>query len=279
MVFLADDAMKLQYKDITASVSFCSAARFSIPSFARLLGTRLPLISTEFFRLICYALLQNSSLTCITCGAGTRCREFFYSSTVRTDAQSRAELECPRARVPYVAGWELPLATTMRAHALPSNSASSLAAYGHSNSPSEPPRLPAEEEPPLPSTARTRQHRTTTTVTFSADTSIPVPSIEHTCDCERSRHPNSRYPPTHGRPTLYCRPWLRIPSNRSACTVGGPLRPHVDQASWCHGRVPYRGFVPRCGAVSLMPSTPTIAPDGPQSSRYSSAPTSEVEDR
>lgn len=51
-------------------------------------------------------------------GAGRSGRENFDSLIVRTDAQSCAGLESPRARVPYMARGEFAPATTMRADAL-----------------------------------------------------------------------------------------------------------------------------------------------------------------
>ena len=42
----------------------------------------------------------------MTFGAGRRCRKICDSSLMRTHAQSRAEIESPRARVPYMPGCE-----------------------------------------------------------------------------------------------------------------------------------------------------------------------------
>ena len=48
---------------------------------------------------------------------GRRHRKICDSSPVRTHAQSRAELESPRARVPFIAGCEISLATALRRRA------------------------------------------------------------------------------------------------------------------------------------------------------------------
>ena len=66
----------------------------------------------------------------VTFVAGRRCREICDSPLVRTHAQSRVELESPRARVPYIAGCEISPATVLRADALRSNRTRSRAAYG-----------------------------------------------------------------------------------------------------------------------------------------------------
>ena len=61
--------------------------------------------------------------------AETRCREFFDSSIVRTDAQLCPQLESSRAWVPYRAGYEFSPSTVLRAAALQSKPSRSLAAY------------------------------------------------------------------------------------------------------------------------------------------------------
>ena len=63
--------------------------------------------------------------------AGRKSVEFCASSLVRTDAQSRAEIESPRARVPYMAGCEFTSATVLRTTALQLKRSRFLAAYGH----------------------------------------------------------------------------------------------------------------------------------------------------
>ena len=63
--------------------------------------------------------------------AEMRRRETSDSSLVRIHAQSRAGLECPRARVPYTAGCEILLPTTMRGSAHQLKRARFLAAYDH----------------------------------------------------------------------------------------------------------------------------------------------------
>ena len=63
-------------------------------------------------------------------GAGTRGRDFGDSSHVRTPAQSRADLESPRARVPHTAGRRISPTTGTHPLALQSKSNSFLPAYG-----------------------------------------------------------------------------------------------------------------------------------------------------
>lgn len=69
----------------------------------------------------------------VTFETGTRYREFFESSLTRTDAQSRAQLESPRARVPYIAGGEFSASPLLRTAALRSKPTRPLAAYGAAN--------------------------------------------------------------------------------------------------------------------------------------------------
>ena len=64
-------------------------------------------------------------------GAERRRGEFYNPSVTRTPAQSRAELESPRARVPYIAGWEFPTTTDVRVNAHDTYSNCFRAAYGH----------------------------------------------------------------------------------------------------------------------------------------------------
>ena len=64
----------------------------------------------------------------------TRRREFRDSSLMRTHARSRAELESPRARVPYTAGCELPPGTRLRAGAHVKYPTRYPPAYAHSRS-------------------------------------------------------------------------------------------------------------------------------------------------
>ena len=62
--------------------------------------------------------------------AGTRRRVFLASSLVRTHAQSRAQLESPRARVSYNAGCGFSPATVVRTGAQQSKRPGFLVAYG-----------------------------------------------------------------------------------------------------------------------------------------------------
>ena len=68
--------------------------------------------------------------TATTFGTERSRREFFDSSIMRTDSQSRAEIEYPRARVPYIAGCELSAATVLRNAAQPNYSNRCPTAYG-----------------------------------------------------------------------------------------------------------------------------------------------------
>ena len=65
-----------------------------------------------------------------TCVAGMCSGDLGESSCVRTPAQSRAEIEPPRARGPYTARGDLSSATGLRAHALQSKPKRYLPAYG-----------------------------------------------------------------------------------------------------------------------------------------------------
>ena len=78
----------------------------------------------------------------------TRRREFWDSSLMRTHAQSRAEIESPRARVPYAAGWELPPGTRLRAGARVKYWNRSPGAYGHRRSSAGTPRSYVEDQVP-----------------------------------------------------------------------------------------------------------------------------------
>ena len=63
-------------------------------------------------------------------GAGRRRWDLVDSSLVRTDAQSCAQVESPRARVPYVPRCEFPPATVLRADSQPKYLKRFRAAYG-----------------------------------------------------------------------------------------------------------------------------------------------------
>ena len=75
--------------------------------------------------------------------AETRCGDFRHRSRVRTFAQSRADLESPRARVLYTAAHEFPISTVLRTAALQSRQRRFLAAYGD-EAPGAP-RLPRQQ--------------------------------------------------------------------------------------------------------------------------------------
>ena len=66
--------------------------------------------------------------------AGRRRRKFRHSSLMRTHAQSRAELESSRARVPYAAGFELTPETRLRTRARVKYPTRYPPAYAHSPS-------------------------------------------------------------------------------------------------------------------------------------------------
>ena len=100
------------------SAPFHAAAPLSLtrPDHERVLGRPLP------FRLA----------TCdrATFGAGRRRRDLRERSTMRTSAQSRAEIEPLRACVPYIAGREFSAATVMSVPALMLKRRRFLGAYG-----------------------------------------------------------------------------------------------------------------------------------------------------
>ena len=72
--------------------------------------------------------------------AGTKRREICDSSPVRTHAQSCAEIESPRARIPYIAECEFSTSTMLRASALQLKRKRFLAAYGAGHLTDQPPR-------------------------------------------------------------------------------------------------------------------------------------------
>ena len=88
--------------------------------------------------------------------AGTRRRDFRDSSHVRTPAQSRAEIESPRARGPHTAGSEFSPATELRAAALQSKQTRFLAAYGPHRPRAAAPLLTSSTKSPAPATDRRR---------------------------------------------------------------------------------------------------------------------------
>ena len=66
--------------------------------------------------------------------------DFGDTSLMRTPAQSGAALESPRARVPYIAGYEFSPATALRSGAPTIYWKCCLRAYGHSHSRAGTPR-------------------------------------------------------------------------------------------------------------------------------------------
>ena len=78
--------------------------------------------------------------------AGTRRRDFPNWSNVRTHAQPRAELEYPRAWVPYMAGCEFSPATTLRTGAHAKYPTRYPPAYGHRPSRARAPRPDLRQE-------------------------------------------------------------------------------------------------------------------------------------
>ena len=91
-----------------------------------------------------------------TFGADTKHPELVESPVVRTHAQSRAELESPRARVPYLAGYEYSAATVLPAHAQAKYSKRFRAAYGRDRSKAEAPHRTSSTRSPA---SLTDQHR------------------------------------------------------------------------------------------------------------------------
>ena len=72
--------------------------------------------------------------------AETRCWEFVNPSRVRSHAQSRADVEPSRARIPYTGEREFSSATALRADAHSNDWTCYLGAYGHFNSGARTPR-------------------------------------------------------------------------------------------------------------------------------------------
>lgn len=99
--------------------------------------------------------------------AETRRREIFDSSTVRTNAQSRAQLESPRARVPYTAGGEFSLATVLRGSAHTAYSKRFLDAYGSHRPRTRTPSSKTGTKFPASPAHRRREPELPSTVTFA----------------------------------------------------------------------------------------------------------------
>ena len=104
--------------------------------------------------------------------------DFGDSSRVRTHAQTRAEIESPRARGPYMAGCEISSATVLRTAALRLKRQRSLVAYGQRRAQSGPHRSYANDYVPNASTCRTHDPEFPPTLGFSTDEpSVVLPSV------------------------------------------------------------------------------------------------------
>ena len=108
------------------------------------------------------------------------CREIRDSSPVRTHAQSRAELESPRARVPYMAGREFSLATVLLGSAQTDYWKCFLGAYGSHRLRAEAPHRTSRTKSPAPPSDRRRYVELPTTITSVTDTSARG-SINRSC--------------------------------------------------------------------------------------------------
>ena len=75
-----------------------------------------------------------------TFGAGMRSRSFCITSRVRTHAQTRADIESPRVRGPYLARCELPPTAPLRAAAQAQYRTRYRSAFGHRRPPIRTPR-------------------------------------------------------------------------------------------------------------------------------------------
>ena len=89
-------------------------------------------------------------------GAGRRWGEFWNPSRLRPRAQSRAGIEYPRARGPYMAGCELSPATVLRAAAQAKYSKHFRAAYGTYRLRPEAPHRTSSTKSPVPLADRCR---------------------------------------------------------------------------------------------------------------------------
>ena len=105
-----------------------------------------------------------------TFGAGRRGSDLPDSSLVRIDAQSRAQLESPRARVPYMAGSEFSPATVLRGAAHTSYWKCFLGAYGSHRPSAGTPRRTSSTKFPAPPADRRRDPELPVTVAYVAGT-------------------------------------------------------------------------------------------------------------
>ena len=131
----------------------------------------------------------------VTNVVSTRRREFRDSSHMRTHARSRAELESPRARVPYRPGCELSPATRLRTGARVKYWNRSPGAYGHRRSSADTPRSCVEDQ--VPGTMRRR----TSLLWIPTRGSLRVPA-------ESQSAPSAQSPPGI-RITIVSRPHAR----------------------------------------------------------------------
>ena len=96
--------------------------------------------------------------------------DLYNRTRVRTHAQSRAELESYRARVPYMGGCDSSPATVLRLGALKSKSKRSRPAYGNLGLRAERPHTWVNEDiPAAPSIGRPHESGMPLTVTFAAN--------------------------------------------------------------------------------------------------------------
>ena len=134
----------------------------------------------------------SASRGMVTFVAETSRRDFVDSSLVPTHAQSRAGIESPRARVPYIAGCEFSPATVLRAAALQSKSKRFLTAYGARQltvqrlAPPQPPggigAMSQRRPQPLRTYCLFRFSYTRATTTFCAGFFCQQPSISFKVD-------------------------------------------------------------------------------------------------
>ena len=144
----------------------------------------------------CFRFLTQSTFV-----AGRRRRDFSDPSLARTHAQSRAELESSRARVPYIAGWESSSATVLRTRAQQSKRTRSPAAYGLGQLTAQrlAQRQPTRSTGPM-RWPRSRQFRKNRSSHVTQIRIVGIMSIRHSCEhmCSHARrlNPLARgYPP------------------------------------------------------------------------------------
>ena len=129
-----------------------------------------------------------------TFGAGRRRADFRDSSDVRTPAQSRAELESPRARVSYMAGGKILFSTVLRAVARYNYCTCYPFAYCHVRPTTRAPHLYVERDVPGTMYRSTGNPGLPPTVMTLADTSNSLD--------ETNSRLSKRNPQTHFRSTL-----------------------------------------------------------------------------